>query len=370
MAYARQRGKYWSGRWRDTDGRLAEEGGFPDKASALAHAKDMEYLVRKGKKTRPSDMNLTVTQFINKVWLPTLKVTEGTAQDYEYSLNGSILPKFGNKPMRDIKPHDIESWVVELTSSGKLSDRTIEKRRNLLAQILKKAVQNEYLDKSPFSKLTFTKAKKVNKVIPLTHGQVTALANSLTPRFRIMVWIGYYTGMRPSEILGVTWDRLNFDNETILVDRQISRKLSEVHAPQGLKTENSERTIGFSKDLQILIKEHVDTFGLGPEGLILQTNGGKVFRYKGAIEMFRVAARTVGLRVGEGLHQLRHTCVSVLIAEGANPKEIQEWVGHASIEETMDTYGHLFPNAKHQLSSMLDSYAKRHAEVAPLSLAN
>ena len=45
-------------------------------------------------------------------------------------------------------------------------------------------------------------------------------------------------------------------------------------------------------------------------------------------------------------------------------------MGHASIEETMDTYGHLFPNAKHQLSSMLDSYAKRHAESAPLSLAN
>jgi integrase len=59
-----------------------------------------------------------------------------------------------------------------------------------------------------------------------------------------------------------------------------------------------------------------------------------------------------------------------LLTEGANPKEIQEWVGHASIEETMDTYGHLFPNAKHQLSSMLDSYAKRHNEVTPLSLAN
>ena len=86
--------------------------------------------------------------------------------------------------------------------------------------------------------------------------------------------------------------------------------------------------------------------------------------------MFRVAARAVGLKVGEGLHQLRHTCVSVLIAEGANPKEIQEWVGHASIEETMDTYGHLFPNAKHQLSNMLDKHAKRFAEVMSLEVAN
>ncbi len=86
--------------------------------------------------------------------------------------------------------------------------------------------------------------------------------------------------------------------------------------------------------------------------------------------MFRVAARAVGLKVGEGLHQLRHTCVSVLIAEGANPKEIQEWVGHASIEETMDTYGHLFPNAKHQLSSMLDKHAKRHVDAPKFGIAN
>lgn len=86
--------------------------------------------------------------------------------------------------------------------------------------------------------------------------------------------------------------------------------------------------------------------------------------------MFRVAARAIGLKVGEGLHQLRHTCVSVLIAEGANPKEIQEWVGHASIEETMDTYGHWFPNAKHQLSSMLDIHANRHKTSVPLEIAN
>ena len=45
-------------------------------------------------------------------------------------------------------------------------------------------------------------------------------------------------------------------------------------------------------------------------------------------------------------------------------------VGHASIEETMDTYGHLFPNAKHQLSSMLDKHAKRYTEVISLELAN
>jgi integrase len=71
--------------------------------------------------------------------------------------------------------------------------------------------------------------------------------------------------------------------------------------------------------------------------------------------VFRTAARTEGQPVGQGLHVLRHTCVSVLIQQGATPKDIQAWVGHTSIQETMDTYGHLFPDAKHSLARMLDA---------------
>jgi len=374
MAYVRPprkpNGKYWTARWYDRDGKSAEQGGFIDFQSAMNHALDQEYLVRKGKKTRPSEMNLTLHSFVADVWQHTLDVTDGTALDYEYSLNGSILPKFGDVPMKDIKPADIEAWTVEMKQAGKLSERTIEKRRLLLASILKKAVQNEYLHKSPFDTLKFGKAKGKNKPQPLTYQQVESIANALSERFRIMIWIGYYTGMRPSEILGLTMDHLDFENSTIRVVAQISRDLSEIHAEQGLKTKKSERTIGFSKDLQVLISQHIEKFGLGPNRLILKTNSGKVLRYKGAIEMFREPARMAGLKKGEGIHQLRHTCVSILISEGANPKEIQEWVGHASIEETMDTYGHLFPNAKHALADMIDRHVSKGAIEEEFRTAN
>jgi len=57
------------------------------------------------------------------------------------------------------------------------------------------------------------------------------------------------------------------------------------------------------------------------------------------------------------MHQLRHTCVSVLIAKGANILQIQYWVGHSSITETMDTYGHLFPESMNDLANKLDEHA-------------
>ena len=56
-----------------------------------------------------------------------------------------------------------------------------------------------------------------------------AIARNLAPQYRIMVWIGFWTGMRPSEVLGLTWGQLDFEEEKIIVDRQISRDTNQVH---------------------------------------------------------------------------------------------------------------------------------------------
>jgi len=60
------------------------------------------------------------------------------------------------------------------------------------------------------------------------------------------------------------------------------------------------------------------------------------------------------LREGLRLHDLRHTCASLLIQLGAHPKVIQEWLGHRSITVTMDVYGHLYPSLAEALAERLD----------------
>lgn len=65
-------------------------------------------------------------------------------------------------------------------------------------------------------------------------------------------------------------------------------------------------------------------------------------------------ARPLGVPTGTGLHVFRHTCVSNLIRMGAQPKQIQIFVGHNSIEETMNTYGHLFEDDMEKLGSKLE----------------
>jgi integrase len=370
MASARQKGNKWYARWRLQDGRGAEKGGFLDRKSALNFAKEQEVLERKNINTRPSEVNMTVFDFVASVWKSTLTVRSQTKMDYQRSLNSHILPKFGDTPMARIKPADIESWMSELENNTGLSPRTIEKHVNLLASILKKAQENGYIQKTPFATLKRKKAKILRKRIPLENHEVKALAQELPQQYRILVWIGYWTGMRPSEILGLSWSQLDFEKGTITIDRQISGKTNEIWESAGLKTDASSRVIGFSKELQRLIKEHVESFGFGPEGLILKNRLGGVLRYKDAARLFRNAATAAGLQESQRMHVLRHTCVSLLIAQGVNIKAIQAWVGHSSISQTLDTYGHLFPGSMSELAEKLDEYALLAASEDFLRMAN
>ena len=347
----------WTARWRDRDGTSVSLAGFTSEKAALDHAKNQEFYVRQGKRTHPAEMKMCLDDFCREVWRPTLGVTKSTKEDYQRALRSHILPKFGQTPMSEIKKVHLQAWALELKNEKGLSPRTVEKILNLLAQILKVAVESEYLYKTPFSGWTRGKATKLNKVVPLTQSQVDQIAQNLAPEYRIMVWIGYWTGMRPSEILGLTRGQLDFENEQIIVDRQISRDVNEIKASQGLKTENSERKVPFPRVLQGLIQEHVDAHGYGTESLIIQNRLGGALRYKDAARLFRNAARPVGLKQGQGLHQLRHTFVSTCIALGVSIKDIQTYVGHASITETMDTYGHLFPDSLSKVNAQLDDFA-------------
>jgi len=360
MSYARMRGQTWSARWRTREGLPAEKGGFESRKLAIEYAQEQEALERRDKNTRPSEMNMTFNDFVVEIWGPSLDVTKQTKLDYQLQYNSHIAPVFGEKPMSSIKPSDIQKWRVRMKNypaktGYQLSESTVNKITNLLASILKSALDNDKIHNNPMSKVKRKKPKKVNKAMPLDISTVQGLAHSLAPQWQILIWMGFFTGLRPSELLGLTWDRLDFERGEILVDRQLSRFSDQVFE-EHLKTTKSHRVIPFPVRLQTMLEDHKSRFGLGPHGLILKNRSGNIWRYKDACAMYRDIARPMGIEKNKGLHQLRHTFVSTLIQLGVNAKQIQEWVGHESILETMDIYGHLFPNSLNELSKKLDDY--------------
>jgi integrase len=362
MASVRRRGKAenYEVRWHTGNGLYGSESGFTTKRNALRYGQEQEVKARRNKTTKVSERNKTLYEYVRDNWSKTLDVKRQTREDYQRALNTAILPVLGPIKLVDLKRTEIEAWKVNLKKVGPngkrgLSDSTVNKHLHLLGAIIKMAIDDGYIDKSPIPiKRGKRRVSAKRKIVPYIPATVNRIADAFPEKWRILIWIMYYTGLRPSEALGLTYDRLDFMAGTITVDRQLSRYSDEVFSDT-LKTYASYRVIGFSKILQTLISEHVSKYGLGPENLILQNRSGRIWRYKDAAAMFREVLTSIGIRIdGEGLHNLRHTFVSNAIRRGVSAKRIQVWVGHKSITETMDTYGHLFPDDFEEMTTMID----------------
>ncbi|WP_329091369.1 MULTISPECIES: site-specific integrase [unclassified Streptosporangium] len=166
------------------------------------------------------------------------------------------------------------------------------------------------------------------------------------------------TGMRWSELAGLTVDRVDFLRRTVKVDRQLARTPKadgDMFIPP--KTKASNRVIPLPQTVVDALAAHLKEFGEGTERLIFTSPTGSPLNYKN----FR--ARTwvktlVGMEDAPEettFHTLRHTYASLLIHAGEPPKVIQERLGHASITETMDTYGHLYDSADETTRAAIDA---------------
>lgn len=350
MASVRKRGKTYSARWLQADKSYSEKGGFATREQARLFGMEQEIKVKRGRGIRPAMMKVTVKEYIEDVWRFTLDIKKQSKADYAISVNKYIIPYFGSKPMSEIKPADIQAWMVMLKQEEKyfgkaLSPYTVQKHVNQFASILRQAKDNHYIEETPFSKVKRTKVKPLKKAMPLEIHQVEEIAAAMPDHLKLLIWLPFFTGVRPSEALGITKEKLDFVKKEIRIDQQISRYTNLVLEPN-VKTSSSERTVPMSRELEKLLLDHIEVHGYGPHGLLFRNRDGKVLRYALAARAFRVAARPLGIPEREGLHVLRHTFASTLIRSGKSVKVIQELLGHKDASETWDTYAHLFPDDK------------------------
>jgi integrase len=184
-----------------------------------------------------------------------------------------------------------------------------------------------------------------------------------------------YTGLRAGELAALRRRDVDLLRGVVQV-RQALKQLDGPDGPVfgGTKSDKT-RTVTLPKFLRTMLSEHLSgpaPGGAGADALVFTSPEGAVLRH--GLFMRRVWYPTVrgdkkrkikaalpaelhGLR----FHDLRHTCASLLIAQGAHPKIIQERLGHASITTTMNRYGHLFDGLD---ATLIDGLDAAHDEAA------
>lgn len=167
---------------------------------------------------------------------------------------------------------------------------------------------------------------------------------------KVMFEILYYCGLRKGELRGLTWSDIDFVNKTLSVKKQITGRGGSVKEFQFStpKTKRSIRTLPLNKlllnGLKLLKKGRSKEHEFNDNYFVIE-------------DAFPVGSNTITSRKVPQIriHDFRHSCASLLVNNGANITVVAKYLGHTKIEETLNTYIHLFNSALNEVVSIIDS---------------
>lgn len=295
---------------------------------------------RRGEWIDPRAGNVSLREWSER-WLATRKGRPATRSQQESLLRNHILKKFGDRQLRSITRAEVEAWSTSLLDSGYASS-TVRQAVLVFRMVMALAIDEGLIIKNPVS--TFSAGdQEPPQHRYLTPAEVEALADSIAPEYRCVVWVGALAGLRIGEILALSPSRIK--NGVIVVDRTITG------TP---KTKASYRKVTMPQRLIAELDLHQRLHPTGESGLLFPSRSGQVADHRWFNR--RIFAPAVAASIGGVMtpHDLRHTHVSLCIDQGEDLVKISRRLGHGSIRVTVDIYGGLQPGADEKVAASLD----------------
>ncbi len=275
------------------------------------------------------------------------------ARDRSY-LNSLVLPHLGDKPIGSVQPSDLEAWVADLVAEGK-APATVQKAWQIASGVFRLAVRDRLIALSPARDVRLPRIER-SEPIPLTVEQAMQLADAIDPRYRALVLIGAFGGLRIGELAGLQLG--DFDPLRSLI--RVRRTASDVRGRVIVgppKTSKSIRTVVLPRSITDQLVEHIARlYETGPEAWLFPApEGGPIRRSAWTRRVWKPALAAAALDQDLGTHTLRRSQVALLIAQGEHPKVIADRLGHTSVRTVLDVYGHLYEGADEEAAKRLDA---------------
>lgn len=264
-------------------------------------------------------------------------------------LRNHILPLLGRLRPEAVAETHVEQLVAAKVRQG-LAAKSINNVLMTLSKMLRCAEEWGVIATAPKVRLLKAPPGKYDFLEPFESARL--LAGARTARFRTMVLVALRTGLRISELVGLTWENVDLPRRTLHVRQAV------VLGILGTPKSNRERHVPLPEDAAAALLE------LGPSsGWVFRHGDGRQVNDRASRRMLHMACRAAGLR-RIGWHVLRHTFASQLVGMNAPLRNVQEMLGHASVEMTMK-YSHVSAHALHATAALLDRVEERLLRVVP-----
>lgn len=290
------------------------------------------------------------------------QVRSSTLVLYEGYLKNHFIPVFGSMELDKISVENVQIFKSEKMASG-LSPQTAKHLLRVLRQMFTHAIDWSYIRENPAKKVRNPKIPKFEMDF-LSADEARVFLDHVDTRWYAFFLTAITTGLRVGELLAMRWRHLDWNGGTYHVKETCLRARGGYSASiTEPKTESSIASVNITPLCLEALRGHRRSqaerrLSLGSDyvenDLIFDTdNGGMLDSCNIVKRVFNPALNAAGLRRIR-FHDLRHTCASLLIAQGENPKYIQKQLRHASVEMTFDRYGHLLPDTNREASIRLD----------------
>ena len=330
----------WRARYVDNDGRQRARH-FDRKADAERFLSTIQADLIRGTYVDPSRSRQRFGEYAEQ-WRQIQIHRPATASKVANDLRKHILPFFGHRAIGSIRTSEVQGWVKQLSES--LSPKTIESIYRELAAIFISAVNDQVIPASPCRGIRLPPQKSAAHLVPMTTEEVQAIVAAAPERHRALILTAAGTGLRRGEVLGLTVDRLDFLRRTLRVDRQLAEKNGTHFAFGPPKTRASLRTVPLPDPVLEALARHLERFASDRTDFVFTQSDGFPLSKSTLWSMWHATMQKAGIK-RRRFHELRHYYTSLLIAHGASVKVVQARLGHATAVETLDTYGHLWPDS-------------------------
>jgi integrase len=280
-------------------------------------------------------------------------IRESTAARYEGIISGKIVPAFGSLPVCELSRQHVKNLYVQEYEKGN-SPASVLKLHNLISAALKDAVANKHCAENVTSKLRPT--VEVEEAQPFTRDETNKLldyAKRNGHRDSNLLCVAFRTGLRSGELLGLRWTDVDLSTGRLNVAQTLVNfgKRPKFGKPKNGKT----RTINLANDaIAALRNQQVRLLAEGhPRPLVFPNTKGQPGNRNHLRERFQALCKEAGVPVLK-FHATRHTFASLAIEAGVDYKTIQKILGHYSVALTIDTYGHLAPDAQRNAVQKMD----------------
>jgi integrase len=335
------------------------------KKNADQYARKIQTAVDKDEFVESVQSPETVAEFLDR-WLDntaTRKVAKYTLDDYRAQCERYLKPVMGTVQLSKLAVSDVERLVAWMEAKG-LASRTIRYAQGVLRNALNKAMREKTILSNPASAELIDLPKIQKRELTVLDGEQARafLTAASEDRWAALWTVLLGSGARPGEVLALRWE--DFDGKAIRIQRALVRDRSgggwSFRPP---KTKTSRRTVPLPTSAIASLKTHrraqveekLAATEYTDHELIFSDASGEPLSWDRIVRRHFDDILTQADVPKIRPYDLRHTCASLLLAAGVNPKIVSERLGHSTITLTLDTYSAVLPGLQEVATEKLDS---------------